>query len=360
MLGAVAAALAVGYGATGVAWPFAMRRVYRHPSKPDARLDVTTADGWRLALHRYRASGPRRNHPVVLCPGLGANRVSFDLSADLSLAKRLARNGYEVFVPELRGHGLSEMPRLLRGRRRFGWTFDDYLTKDVPAHLDAIAKETGTDSVHWVGHSMGGILLFALLASGGSKRIRSGTTVGSSIDYSGSSSWFKTVAKASFLTRLLPALPLGYLSLTSAPMAARLPGNLTDVFVVWPSNVDPKAYRLLQATCFSAVSSGVLRQLATAFRPGGLTSADGATRYAPGLAGATAPVLVIAGDRDRQCPPEAAKASFDVLGSPDKKLLAFGKQSGLPDHYGHFDLLMGKRAATEVLPSIDAWIDAHD
>ena len=336
-----------------LAWT--LRRIYRHPSKPDESVDVTTADGWRLALHRYRraAATPVRRHPALLVPGLGANRVSFDLAADLSLARRLAGRGYEVFVPELRGHGLSEMPKLLRGKKRFGWSFDDYLTKDIAAHLDAVAAATGAKQVHWVGHSMGGILLYAHLASGGSKSVKSGITIGSSLDYSGSKSWFKPIARMQWITGMVPAVPLGWMSLVGAPLAARGRGSVADRFVVHPANVDAKSYRLLQATCFHAVSSPVLKQLATAFVEGGLRTLDGKRAYSDGLRKAKSPVLAIAGDRDMQCPPDAARATLEELGSEEKELKVFAP-------YGHFDLLMGRAAAREVLPSIDAWLDAHD
>ena len=34
---------------------------------------------------------------------------------------------------------------------------------DVPAILDYVRRETGHDRVNWVGHSMGGMLMFAFL-----------------------------------------------------------------------------------------------------------------------------------------------------------------------------------------------------
>lgn len=331
-----------------------LRRIYRHPSKPDETLDVTTEDGWRLALHRYRreAATPVRRHPALLVPGLGANRVSFDLAADLSLARRLAKRGYEVFVPELRGHGLSQMPRWF-GKRRFGWSFDDYLTKDIPAHLAAVREATKAKQVHWVGHSMGGILLYAHLASGGSRDVKCGIAVGSSLDYSGSKSWFKPIARLRWITGLVPAVPLGWMSLMGAPLAARGKGSIADRFVVHVDNVEPRTYRLLQATCFHAVSAPVLRQLATAFVEGGLRTRDGKRCYSDGLRKAKSPVLAIAGDRDMQCPPDAARATLEELGSADKELKVFSP-------YGHFDLLMGRTAAHEVLPSIDGWLDRWD
>lgn len=37
-----------------------------------------------------------------------------------------------------------------------------------------------------------------------------------------------------------------------------------------------------------------------------------------------------------------------------------GRLHDHPYHYGHFDLLMGRRAHAEVFPHIDRWLDEHD
>ncbi|MSP24315.1 MAG: alpha/beta fold hydrolase, partial [Myxococcales bacterium] len=142
---------------------------------------VRTRDGWKLALHAYRARGTR-NAPVILCHGLSSNRIVFDVSPETSLARHLAELGYAVFALELRGHGASESAQRT-GPRRFDWCLDDYLAKDVPAALAAVQSMTGVEGVHWIGHSMGGMLLYTQLATGGSAAIRSGITVGSSVDY---------------------------------------------------------------------------------------------------------------------------------------------------------------------------------
>jgi hypothetical protein len=38
----------------------------------------------------------------------------------------------------------------------------------------------------------------------------------------------------------------------------------------------------------------------------------------------------------------------------------FGPEHGHADHYGHFDLLVGRNAVREVFPHIDRWLDEHD
>ena len=320
---------------------------------------AVTPDGWRIALHRYRPPpGIRRRHAVVCCHGLSCNHIAFDVHPDVSLARHLARRGYDVFSLDLRGHGVSDRPSLF-GPRRFGWAFDDYLLSDVPAAIRRVVELAGCERIHWIGHSMGGLLLYAYLARGDGSAIRSGVTVGSALDYSASRSGFHGMTGLAGVLRAIPAVPIGAVAFASSPLVGRWSSPF-ERFNVWASNVEPRHWRTVCRKGFHAVSAPVMEQLASAMRPGGLTSRDGALAYIEGLARATAPVLAIAGDRDAQCPPDAARRTIEALGSPDKELAVFGPAGGHADHYGHFDLLMGLRAHTEVYPVIDRWLDAHD
>jgi pimeloyl-ACP methyl ester carboxylesterase len=320
-------------------------------TRADELVFATTGDGWRLALHRFHARGPKRRHPVVCCHGLGSNAVVFDVAADVSFASYLAGRGYEVFLLELRGHGESERPR-------FGWSFDDYLLSDVPAAIDRVRALSGANEVHWIGHSMGGLLLYAHLAQA-AEGIRSGIAVGSGIDYSASRSGFHRMLPLTSVLAWVPAVPVGLVARLSAPLAGRGTSPF-ERFNVWTTNVDPAHWRTICERGFHAVSAPVMAQLASAMRPGGLTSADGRTAYLPRLSAATSPVLALAGDRDAQAPPDAARGPIDALGSAKKALRVFGPEHGHADHYGHFDLLIGRRARDEVYPHIDAWLDEAD
>lgn len=325
-----------------------------------ARVESTlTDDGWRLALHVYEPSGGRpRRHPVVLCHGLGANHVAFDAHVDTSLARHLASRGYIALSLDLRGHGHSEHPSR-RGARRFGWSFDDYLLHDVPAAIAHAKRTSGAPAVHWVGHSMGGLLAYAHLARGGSRDFASVTTIGSSLDYSGAASGFHALYPLRSLLGRVPFVPVGLLARAMAGLVGRVETPFQR-FNVWRSNVDLEHWRAVSRRGFHAVSAPVMAQLASAMQPGGLRSRDGSTAYMEGLARATAPVLAIAGDRDEQCPPDAAERTVKALGSRRRELRVFGEAHGHGDHYGHFDLVIGRRARTEVFPCIDGWIDAAD
>uniref|UniRef100_A0A453FB68 AB hydrolase-1 domain-containing protein n=1 Tax=Aegilops tauschii subsp. strangulata TaxID=200361 RepID=A0A453FB68_AEGTS len=64
---------------------------------------------WRLALWRYRPppEAPKRNHPLMLLSGVATNAVGFDLSPGASFARHMSMQGFDTWIVELRGAGLS-------------------------------------------------------------------------------------------------------------------------------------------------------------------------------------------------------------------------------------------------------------
>jgi pimeloyl-ACP methyl ester carboxylesterase len=318
---------------------------------------VRTEDGWRIALSRFLPEErSRKRHPVLLVHGLAANHLSFDLLPGRSPARWLCSQGYDVWAVDLRGHGLSEKPA--RGGKRFDWSVDDYLERDLPAAIGLIRAKTSSEKLHWVGHSMGGILLFAYLGVGQRELLCSGTALGSSLDYSASASDFHFFARLRALARYLPQFPLGVLAASVAPATGYF-ANPVERFLYWPSNTEPRVARAIHSECFHATSPKVLHQLASCFDPGGLRSMASSREYLPLLREARVPVLGIAGNRDRQCAPPAVQGTLDLLGG-EKRLVVFGKSHGQQDDYGHFDLLVGKRADLEVYPVLLDWLDRHD
>lgn len=321
------------------------------------QLDVLTEDGWRLALHHYRPTEERRQHAVICCHGLGANRIAFDVAEEVSLARHLAGCGYHVLLLELRGHGASERPA--RGGKEYGWCFDDYLARDLPCAVEHGLRLTGAPAVHWIGHSMGGVLLYAHLATVAEPKIRSAVTVGSSLDYSASASGYHRLIGLKGALGWLQAVPVDAVARSAALLVGRARSPF-ERFSVWSSNVDAQLFRRICQEGFHPVSPPVMQQLASALEDGGLRSRDGLRCYAELLACAKTPVLALGGSRDPQCPPAAVKATADALGAAPRELKICGREHGEADDYGHFDLLMGRRAAREVFPHIVRWLDAHD
>ncbi|CAN1241479.1 hypothetical protein LINPERPRIM_LOCUS4977 [Linum perenne] len=64
---------------------------------------------WRLALWRYHPSpqAPPRNHPLLLLSGVGTNAIGYDLSPGASFARYMSGQGFDTWILEVRGAGLS-------------------------------------------------------------------------------------------------------------------------------------------------------------------------------------------------------------------------------------------------------------
>jgi pimeloyl-ACP methyl ester carboxylesterase len=341
-----------------LAWDRWVRAYYGRETSEDEIHTVITSDDWRLALYHYRPleGSIRHRDPIVLCPGLGANRYSFDLRDGRSVARYLTSLGFDVWIIELRGHGRSESPSFFT-RKTYGWSFDDYLNEDVPAHLEVILEKTGADRVHWVGHSMGGLLGYCLAqpTHASSPHIGSVMAIGSSLDYSVAHSDFQHWLKLLPIGESIPALPIGPLARWAAPVSSFFP-NPIDAFNYHWSNTVPKDARLLNANGFHAVSAPVLLQLASAIQGGGLLSEDESTNYFEGLKNIQIPVKALGGTVDKQCPVEATEDTIAQVPEAYREMRLFGKAHGERDDYGHCDLLMGRRASEEVFPVISDWL----
>jgi pimeloyl-ACP methyl ester carboxylesterase len=113
----------------------------------------------RLQIHTL-FSGPEDGEPVLFIHG-NASSSTFWEELMLMLPER-----FRGIAPDLRGYGDTE-DKVIDATRGFGDWADD---------VDALAESLGLQSYHLIGHSLGGALLFTLIA-GGSPAIRSATLV---------------------------------------------------------------------------------------------------------------------------------------------------------------------------------------
>lgn len=253
---------------------------------------------------------------------------------------------------------ISEFQELVELFAKYDWDFDTYLEEDVPAAMEYILTHAATSDgkVLSVGHSMGGILLYAMLAIREERAgIAGAVALASSLDYGVSDTSLKMLLPLTDPAQMLnvPVIPLGALMSAIHPLATRPPYALAYLGyqVSARQMMEPDLFKKLVCNNFCTIPVKLLLQLATVFKPGGLQNREGSVKYMDRLRSCKVPVLAIAGDEDLICPPIAVTDTLKAFPQDTVTYKLFG---GGEDerHYGHYDLLCARTAKEEVYPVI--------
>jgi pimeloyl-ACP methyl ester carboxylesterase len=329
----------------------------RQPLPPEAEPHrAKTADGWELAMVRYPARGKATGRPVILVHGIAANDRNMDLDDEHSMARWFAARGREAWTLSLRGTGDSDAANPREGRAADS-DFDTYWKEDVPAALAKVRQVSGATQVDWVGHSMGGMVLYAYLAQGGTG-IGAGATLGTPtrLDFgTGTDRLLGTVSGAFPKTGAFP-------SALGAALAAPFQGAVDDGpfqrLFYDPQNTKLEVWQRLMAYGTADVSFGVARQLTSMMRDGRFTSGDGGFDFRAAMKDIKTPLLVVAGRRDRIALVPAVRDAYRALGG-SKEWLLVSVANGAKAEYGHMDLVIGEHAPRDVwLPVLD-FLERH-
>jgi pimeloyl-ACP methyl ester carboxylesterase len=286
------------------------------------------------------------------------------------LPAQLTERGYEVYVFDLRASGengrlgqndlinrfLRETP--FRERGESAWTVDDLVRFDIPAVLDYVERETGQARVNWIGHSLGGMMMFPFLElSPEPERIANFVGMGSTIIQATTPQ--KDMLRANMAIRgLLHVASAGRLG---RPLTYfRMPGmESIDRFYYTAENVDRQTISRFYGYTLEDPGPRALLQFAPYLRNGHLLSADGRIDYSARLGEITTPTLMVAGAKDLISDVPSTRMTFDALASTDKTLDVFGKANGHVADYGHCDLAWSRYAPYEIFPVIIDWLDRH-
>ena len=205
------------------------------------------------------------------------------------------------------------------------WTVDDLVQYDVPAILDYVERETGHDRVNWVGHSLGGMLVFPYLELAPHPRADRQLRRDGKHDHSGGDS----------PERHARAPTAGCGSCRSSPAlggsagrwrSSGCPGwNMIDRFYYSNENVDRETISRFYGYTLEDTGPGALRQLDPYLEYGHMLSADRTIDYSARLGEITTPTLLVAGDGDIMSDVPSTELTFAALGSPDKAIMRFGK-----------------------------------
>jgi pimeloyl-ACP methyl ester carboxylesterase len=315
-----------------------------------------TKDGWRIAVWRYKGEG--RKTPVLLVHGLGSNRHDLDAPDDrYSLARYLNRDGFDAWIVELRGAGASNH-RLRKALR--GFSIDDYLVHDIPAALRLVEDETGHKAVHWVGHSLGGMLAYPLLATNDA-RLRSAVTLGApTMQKVSHAKWEFTLP---YVKPFLRALPYMWGYKRGGQIGSYVIhkfGRILAHYLFVLENCDLHDLARIGRVALDDVPCGVNLQMLEWYEARKMTTHYGIVDPIEALERARTPLLVVCGSKDRLTPLEDVRIAYERSGAESKELLVVGREHGFSSDYGHIDLIFGRRAKDEVFPRILDWLRKHD
>jgi pimeloyl-ACP methyl ester carboxylesterase len=355
----------------------------------EEKHEFVTPDGVTLRVKRYANPG---GQPVLFCHGFNGNGFEFDLPREgYNMAVYLARRGFDVWISSFRGCGVE--PYLCDGGD-WSHSIDTLAILDAPTLVDGIIAETGKQPF-WIGHSMGGMVLYMYLQgvrfegdpadchvvsdpevlAERQAKLKGGIAIASPPAF-----WwprhhpFQIVTESSIGRGMLGTSILFYRLRHRIAPKVRLGSNAKAMVLNRPRgikalsrspigimlynrrNTDSETSTSLVKWGADDVSAHMYIQLVD-----GIWNIN-FRQYFPfifrrdpydytlNMGLITAPMLYITGDMDFANWEGIKRYGYDRISSEEKKFVM------LPG-YGHTDLVMGRRVADEVYPLIAEWME---
>lgn len=271
----------------------------------------------------------RTKPPVVLVHGSFSNRGFWLSEKGIGLAKHLLDEGFDVWLYDQRGHGLS--PRNQAYRKN---TLEQYVLSDVTAINEFVQEQTG-QKASWLGHSLGGVIIASAVAADvlNDKNSQSMVLLGA-----------QAVRRPWYLW-----LPLC--------------GLLLRGIVAIKGELDGRQLKIGPENEPAGLVNEYLRRHDW-FGRWQLKSTK--QKLLPAWKNASLPMLSIAAHADTSDPAKYCKRFFDMYGADatsgaetkttDKEYMLLGKAQGFNKDYGHVDMVVSKEAADDVWPKISGWL----
>ncbi len=297
---------------------------------------------------------------MILCHGVLSNRRFFEIEGDASLPAVLTRDGFDVWLVDMRGRPDAGSPGWYFGAHTYDYDLDAFIREDIDTLLGYVVAQTGAPDVAWVGHSLGGMIAYARLGAIGEPRIGELITLGSPGFFAPASHHLLRLYELSPALAFIPALPTQALASIEGELGLPLSPRILKDTIFQPENIPSATYRTLEKVAVNDASKAELRQFLRGVARGEFVSADGRVSYTEALSRIRTPALVIVGRADELADPLVGRGVFDRLGSSDKDLLVAGRGEGFSTDFGHVDLLVGPAAQREIFPRIVGWLEEHD
>ncbi|CAM6119148.1 unnamed protein product [Calypogeia fissa] len=294
------------------------------------------------------------------------NNGSSVMNEIADLRKKLAQvleDGQDVVRPrvtdlqERLSNTVDDFQKIVDLIAKYDWDFDDYLDEDVPTAMEYVRNQCKPvdGKLLSVGHSMGGIVLYAMMSKMGNEcGLVGAVALASALDYQCSDSSLKLLLPLANPAQVLnvPVVPLGALMTAVHPLVTRPPYALAWLGYQMSARnmMKPELFSKLVLNNFGTIPVKLLLHLSTVFQPGGLATRDGSFKYKQNIGKVTIPVLAIAGDRDLICPPVAVLDTVHLFPKDTVTYKCFGGENNR--HYAHYDIVCSPAAKEEVFPVV--------
>lgn len=315
----------------------------------------------RLRLYRYINGTNETKDVILICVGFGNNAIILNMLMEKSLPAFFSNNNYDVWVFDFRGHGKSVTTIK-------NWNLSSYAFEDGLTIVQYVLQETCRKSLHWIGHSMGGIIGLGLASCLETAHYFSSmTALGSSIYLHHSLYWY-----AFNLTPLYPmiycrgGISLGWWTKVSSHLLHATPcfpsfGMLDNVASI--KNTKRKDADILMRRGFCFEPLGVVRDMKKGFLAHGITMQNGSKQVdiKASIGSYCKNICLIYGAEDLQINEvDVLKLKEDIITNNNNVNLVvcgFGKKFGQKP-YSHFDLILGQDAATDVFPKLLSFLNS--
>jgi poly(3-hydroxyalkanoate) synthetase len=314
---------------------------------------VVTEERFELAVERFRLAGKYRDQPpVILSHGIFVNSHFLNLTEEYSLARYLALQGLDVWNLSLRGNGRSLNP--LKGGSKT-WSLEDIIDRDIKAVISYVAKESKSEKPAWVAYGLGGLLLYGYLEKNRDSHLAALVTIGTPVTFNHPDQEFmKRFLVLNDYPRLKDlCLHLDWPSIGSF-LLSFVPSIQSGFYN--SENIDGEIREKLLEEGLARINPGILEQLLLVIKQGEFVPAKGDFKYRNALRRIDLPVLLVGGEKDALAPPEALRLIHRSLGTTDRTIKIFGAASKDLEPYGHFDLVLGRKARLEIFPVISEWL----
>ena len=291
---------------------------------------------------KHLPTGPTKP-PVILVHGFAQNRYTWDCSSR-SMTNYLVSLGYDVWNMELPGHGRSQIPQ-----SKGGDSFESYIK------AMKYAVEYIKEPAFWIGHSLGGATVYAAATHIDPKYIR-GVIGIAALYHFGHNPITNLICR---ITKRLAVFPVinsirvrtknGGLLLSKLYSITDVVGYTFPLSGWWPETVEPDLFEERMRLGMDWTNVHIWKEMSQ-------WAIKKQFPFAEAWKKLDVPLLVALADKDHLLTIRDGRPAFEESGSSDKEMIIFDDYHH-ETHWGHLDIILGKKAPRFVWPHIHEWMN---